>query len=573
MDSLTQPDGLPVANTIGEAINHNARNCAHRGFIFQDTRGEESFLGFDAIADRTRQLACALHRRGWRAGQRAVVIAFTPRSFVLSFLAAIRLGVVPVPLYSPTQIMNSGLIQRSLAVARASGANWLVAPQHTLDAIDDSVAHEEGAPQRISEESLYETVGEDSVPLDQAGPDDVAYLQFTSGSTEAPRGVMLTHRNLFNNSIAIKERLQADPERDRGVSWLPLGHDMGLIGFVIAPIFWGGPTCVLIPTARFIRHPNCWMDAIDRHRGSITFAPPYALNTASRAARDRHREQWDLSCLHTLGIGGEPIQVNHLEQFDKTFGGACGLPPTAISPAYGLAEATLAVTIKDHDDRWRARPVDRVEFQQRRITAPIAGNPEPIVHVSCGTPLHGVDATIVDDHGKLLGEGQEGEIRVRSNALCQGYATPDGLSTECFVDDWLITGDRGYLLQGELYVTGRTKQLILIHGVNHYPQTIEWAVAESLELPPGTVAAFSRPGSRTEELVLALEIRKIDPEELTSRVRAVVKNTFALAVADVIMLNPGNLLRTPSGKLRRNEMRDHYLRSGGASIAERVIPS
>ncbi|NCG17934.1 MAG: AMP-binding protein, partial [Rhodobacterales bacterium] len=380
----------------------------------------------------------------------------------------------------------------------------------------------------------------------------------TSGSTADPKGVMVTHGSLIANSKGIiTEGLQLTPG-DTGVSWLPLYHDMGLIGFVIAPIVYG-INIVFIPTLRFIKRPSVWMDTIHRHRGNATFGPNFAFALATKRVKKSQMEAWDLSCLKVVGCGAEPIQAETMRHFTKTFNEGCNMPITSIMPAYGMAEATLAISLKPAGEAMRTLLVDAEFYEEHgTVISPIDGKAE-LEWVACGVPFADHEVAVFDDKGNKLDEGREGELCHRGPSITAGYFNNPKATAEAFRNGWLHTGDLGFLQGGQVFITGRIKDLIIVNGRNVHPQAVEWAVAEVDKVRKGNVVAFSVPGPAGEELVVVLETRIDDTTNLVADTLKAVQSELSLRITKVVCLKPGSLPKTSSGKLQRRKTRQMYL--------------
>jgi fatty-acyl-CoA synthase len=545
--------------TLAHAVAQIGEQWPDLGYTFQDDRGNETFFTFPQIAEQTARRAAALQALGLGKGDRAGLIVVEPEDFVLSFLAMFRLGVVPVPLYPPLSLGNlDAYAERTARVLDSAEAKVLVASGSLQNILWSQVDKVPSLKKLVKAEDLRR--GDPSPTLPEITPDDVAFLQYTSGSTSDPKGVMVTHRCLVANCAGIIEHgLQLDPARgDKGVSWLPLYHDMGLIGFVIAPILYGIPV-VFIPTLRFIKKPTSWMETIHKHRGTASFAPNFAYALVARKARPDDLARWDLSCVKAFGCGAEPIHPETMREFNTIFGEQCALPATALLPAYGMAEATLAITLKPVTTAMVTRRVHAGEFQENGVvTEPHPDHPVE-EHVSCGVPFPEHEVGIFAEDGTRLADGVQGEIALRGPSVTPGYFRNAEATARAFRDGWLFTGDLGYVLDGEVYVTGRVKDLIILNGRNVHPQAVEWAASSVEGVRKGNVVAFSRPSAHSEELVVALETREADQARLSHDVRHAVQRELGLQVAEVICLEPGTLPKTSSGKLQRNKTRSQYL--------------
>jgi fatty-acyl-CoA synthase len=386
--------------------------------------------------------------------------------------------------------------------------------------------------------------------------DDTCFLQFTSGSTAAPKGVMVTHRNLVANAHAIvRDGLRFEPGRDRGVTWLPLYHDMGLIGFVLAPLLHRIPV-VFIQTLSFVKRPSLWMETISKHRGTLTFGPNFAFAVAAKHAARQAPGSWDLSCLRVVGCGAEPIQAGTLRRFVEAHA-AFGLDPRAVMPSYGMAEGTLALSFDRLDAPFRTVVIDRAAYERDAQAVPVAGaeiGRDRTELVACGRTFPGHRLAIMGQDGSILPERAVGEIVFRGPSVTAGYFGNQEATRAGFRDGWLHTGDLGFLLDGELYVSGRQKDLIILNGRNYYPQAIEWEVERVAGIRKGNVVAFAVAGQDSERLIVAAETALAGVEDLAlllHAVKAQVAAELGLAVGEVVLLSPGALPKTSSGKVQR----------------------
>jgi fatty-acyl-CoA synthase len=556
----------PGFETVAEAIEKVGQLFPDHGYVFQDLQGNETAYSYPEVEVETAQRAAVLQSLGLVKGDRLGLVVIEPEDFVLTFLAAVRVGLVPIPLYPPMSFANlDAYAERTARVLDTSGAKVLAASarlQNVLWGLCDRVT---SLKRLVTVETLRKDQRKPDLPvsLPEVRPEDLAFLQYTSGSTADPKGVMVTHGSLVANAKGIMtEGLQLDPRLgDKGVSWLPLYHDMGLIGFVIAPICQGVGS-VFIPTMRFIKRPSVWLDTIHRHRGTASFAPNFAYALAARRVKESDLVKWDLSCLKVLGCGAEPIQAETMRQFTKRFAEKCKLPETSIMPAYGMAEATLAITLKPAPERFRTITIDADTFAESgRAEAPAEGR-AAVEHVACGVPFSGHEVAILDDRGSRLPEGSEGEICHRGPSVTLGYFNNPEATAASYRDGWLRTGDLGFQRDGQLYVTGRIKDLIIVNGRNVHPQAVEWTVGELGGVRKGNVVAFSVPGEVGEELVVVLEtkLRGDDAAPLIDEVRQAVQRELSLSTREVLCLAAGTLPKTSSGKLQRRKTRDQYLK-------------
>jgi fatty-acyl-CoA synthase len=563
--------------TLINALRKNAEHT-EKGITFVRSDGREQAYSYRQIWQRAHERACFLRDRGIKKSDRIVLALPEPDDFVLTFFGALVAGAVPVPLYPPQTLARLDAYLANLSrIVEVSEAKLLVTGNRpfTSDNGVPEAARALFALPSVRAEEIAEAPPVTSEIAIEVEPDDLAFLQFTSGSTSSPKGVMVTHGNLEANARAIMfDGLRADPDRDKGVSWLPLYHDMGLIGFVIAPLFAEVPV-VLLPPTTFVRRPSSWLEAIHRHRGTITFAPNFAYALAVQSTSPRQMEEWDLSCLRALGCGAEPIDATTVRAFMDKFEPA-GLKRTAILPSYGLAEATLAVTFADLDEPLTTDAVDAQALLRGRAVK--AQNGSAVEIVSCGRAFPGHKVEIVDESGRGLGERIIGEIVVEGPSVTTGYFGDDTATRSAFRSGRLYTGDLGYFAEGRLYVCGRSKDLIILRGRNYFPQDIEKIISEVDGVRTSQVAVFTRPRepksaehgangsalraspsidvpSSDERLVAVAEIDNAEHAAVRRAIVTAVHQQMGLRVDEVHFLRRGALPKTSSGKVRRRETR------------------
>jgi fatty-acyl-CoA synthase len=576
--------------TLIDALRENAKHT-EKGIIFVRSDGREQRLSYAEVWREARRRAHLLSELGVRRSDRVLLTLPEPDDFVLSFFGAMACGAVPVPLYPPQTLARLDTYFANLArVAEVSGAKLILTSRplplddHAPNGASNGADH---APLRslgkLRVVKTDEIAASSHVPEDapvSVTPDDLAFLQFTSGSTSHPKGVMVTHANLEANSRAIMfQGLESDPDVDRGVSWLPLYHDMGLIGFVIAPIFAEVPV-VLLPTTSFIRRPSSWLDAVHRYRGTITFAPNFAYALAVQSIAPRQIEGWDLSCLRALGCGAEPIDPATVRAFLDKFESA-GLRRTVILPSYGLAESTLAVTFSDLREPMVTDRVDPHALRNGMAVPALNGHSMEIV--SCGRPFDGHSVEIVDSDGAPLPERRIGEIVVAGPSVAKGYFSDEHGTGGAFKQGRLFTGDLGYFADGSLFVCGRTKDVIILRGRNYFPQDIEKIISAVQGIRASQVAVFTCSAAvnhadapangelshAEQRLVAVAEVNKAQVDETDALRRAIVAavhEQMGLRIDEVHLLRRGALPKTSSGKVRRRETRAR-LQAGTLAMA------
>lgn len=556
-----------VAPTLQAAIRQLAAHT-DRGFVFVRPDGTERFIAFSQLCDQAERRAADLHARGLKKGDRLAIVVPEPDEFVLSFLGAIMGGIVPVPIYPQLSFKNVESYHETVThIVNASGASMLLTTPTTKPYVDPI------APRTPSMRSIVtvDEIGEgDNGKVDvTVDPNDLAFLQFTSGSTSRPKGVVVTHRNLaWNSESFMIHGLEKDSSFDKGVTWLPLFHDMGLIGFLIGPLFTNIPV-VFMQTASFVRNPRIWLDKIHQHRGTITYAPNFAYALVTKRVKEKDVRDLDLSCLRRAGCGAEPIQAKTLHEFAEKLKGA-KFDARAFLPSYGMAEATLAVTFVPAFTGVRSDTVDKAALETGAATPA----PDGQTLVNCGRTFPEHEIAIIDEHGKRLADRLVGQIVTRGPSISSGYYNEPELTRDAFKagpdgHTWLYTGDLGYMLDGELFICGRLKDMIIVRGRNFYPNDLEWVVSELPGVRRGNVVAFSAEVDGEEQLIVAAEGMSSEAEALKSTIAQRIVADFALAPHDVLVVPQGTLPRTSSGKPQRRKTRQMYL--DGTLVRARTV--
>jgi len=543
---------LPIdvfgVETISGALEHSASTSGH-GIALIDRHLRDERLPYDELAQGARSVAAALLARGLEPGDRVAILSQVSSGMLMVLFGVWRAGMIPIILPFPRRVsdLDSFLLEMA-ARLDLSGARAFVlgdALAAHLPTGDLGVA-----PVLVSE---LLTHGGPAPRPDLSGPDDVALIQFTSGATGRSRAVTLTHRHILNNLAASAVAAQHDPDRDIVVSWLPLFHDMGLIGMLIGAVATG-MQLALQPTEEFLARPGSWIDAISRFGGSITAAPNFAFGLAAREMTARPRDL-DLSSLRVLVNGAEPINFKTMAAFQtaaKTF----GAQPRAMCPAYGLAEACLAATFSRPTEptvvEWVSRPGLEKE---RRVFSTGPEDPDGKALVACGGVLPGVEQRIVDDAGGDLNEGNVGEILVRSPALMIGYWRNEEATAEALQDGWLHTGDLGYMGGNGLVVCGRIKDVIFLGGQTLFAEDYEFAAEQVPGVRSGNVIAFAIPDIERMVVVAETKVAAEDAQGVAEAVLERLWSSLARGPQEVVVVPPGNLPKTSSGKRQRQACR------------------
>jgi 1-acyl-sn-glycerol-3-phosphate acyltransferase len=579
--------GVFSAETLIDVLRYRAVHDAERAHLMiteDGDAGERSFtLTFGELYAAGNRCAAELARRGVPAGGRVALMLPTSRAFFVSYAGILLAGAIPVPIYPPfradrieeyaarqSAILNNAEVSMLLTFRRAEAVAKLLRPRvRSLSGVADAEKLIEAA-----DKAPPQAPG--ALPLHVTGSrarqgSDLALLQYTSGSTGDPKGVILTHANLLANIRAIGEAVQLGPN-DVGISWLPLYHDMGLIGAWLTLLHFGTPLAVMSPLA-FLTRPERWLQAFHKHRGTIAAAPNFAYELCVRKIADKDIKGVDLSSWRAALNGAEPVNPETLERFANRFA-SYGFRREAQLPVYGLAEAALGVTIPPLG---RGPLIDRVEretFTAHGRAMPAASEDETAIEfVSSGKPLPRHEVSIVDENGNAVRDRTEGFLWFRGPSATAGYyrnpkATeallPHGPASGEGEYSWVNSGDRAYRADGEIYVTGRVKDIIIKGGRNLYPHEVEELAARADGIRKGCIVAFglTDEATGTEKLVVVAETRERDAvgrAALASAVTGHVTRGLGLPPDRVELIPPGSIPKTSSGKLRREETKQLYL--------------
>ncbi|HEY3567912.1 MAG TPA: fatty acyl-AMP ligase, partial [Thermoanaerobaculia bacterium] len=561
-ETLQTPEGPRVA-TLAEALRLRATlTPERRAYTFlADGEEEAGHLDYRELDEKARSIAVAL-RRTCAVGDRALLLYPPGLDFVAAFFGCLYAGVIAVPAYPPRSPRMLPRLQSILedsrpAVAMSTGgasarvAGWLEKEGTSLswlatDEIPGALAAEWRDPELPGEA--------------------IAFLQYTSGSTSTPKGVMVSHGNLAHNQRVIQAACDHS-EESVFVSWLPLYHDLGLIGNLLQAT-WVGAPCVLMSPVAFLQNPSRWLRAVSRYRGTTSGGPNFAYELCLRKVPAAEREQLDLSCWRIAFNGAEPVRASTLARFAEVFA-ASGLRRQALYPCYGLAEATLMVSGGNQEEDYAARFYDAEALAEHRAE-PAADEESARELVGSGRVLLDLRVAIVEpESGNPLPERRVGEIWVAGDSVARGYWNRPEESERTFgarlpgdPAAWLRTGDLGFLDRGELLITGRVKDLIILRGRNHYPQDIELTAERAHPaLRAGSGAAFSVEVDGEERLVVVQEVDRHtkDLAEIAEAVRRAVAEEHEALVHEVVLVSQGGVPKTTSGKIQRRGCRELYL--------------
>jgi acyl-CoA synthetase (AMP-forming)/AMP-acid ligase II len=545
---------MPRLRTLPEALADAARGDA--GIVFQSGAGETS-SSYREIRRQSLQVARALTDAGLRPGDLVALIVPDGEQFLTALFGASIARLIPASLYPPATTGDlPRYIELTAGILNAAAARAVVTSRALAPAFAEARAMCPHLALVLCREDL------DAPPDEPSGApslDDIAFVQFTSGSTSMPKGVTLTHANLAANIAAFAgpAGVAVRPD-DIAVSWLPLNHDMGLVGMALGAIYIGRP-CVLLTPQTFVKRPVEWLRALTRHRGTISFAPTFAYDLCVRRVKDLGG--LDLSGWRIAGCGAEPIHPATLAAFAAKFS-AVGFRDTTFLPCYGLAEHVLAATFPPRDRGLRIERVAADDLAARRVAVSPADPDSPSTSlVSCGSALPGHRLIVADDRGEALPEREVGEILLAGPSVMVGYYKQEALTAEVLRDGWLRTGDLGYLSGGELFVCGRVKDLIIVHGRKYHPQDFEWAADDVNGVRRGRVVAFGVETSGADRVVLVVEPSgTVSADLLAEAIRKRIGDLFGVYVDEVAIVPSGTVGRTTSGKVQRAATRERFAR-------------
>ena len=555
MDAL--PRRFADFGTLGEALDYAA--SGDRGFNFHDPRGTiKRAYRFAELRTDALDAALRLIAMGIAPGDRVALIAETSAEFAALFFGTVYAGAWPVPLPLPTSFGGRDAYVEQIRVQLASSDPvLLVYPPELADMAGDAarLGGVKGIDWSVLAEAPVITA-----PLPQAQPDDICYLQYSSGSTRFPHGVAVTHAALLNN-LAAHGHGMALIDSDRCISWLPWYHDMGLVGCMLSPMA-NQVSVDYLKTEDFARRPLAWLDLISRNSGtSVSYSPTFGYDICARrmSSQTKASNRFDLSCWRLAGNGADMIRPDVMQSFVDAFDGA-GFKAIAFLPSYGLAEATLAVSIMPPGEGIRVELVEETE-----LSGAAAKQDRPQRYraiVNCGKPVRDMAVEIREEDGTPLPERAIGKIWCSGPSIMAGYFRDPEATTACMVGGWLDTGDMGYMSDGYVYVVGRAKDMIIVNGKNHWPQDIEWAVEQLPGFKAGDIAAFAitTPGGEETPAVL-VQCRSSDEHErvrLREEIREKVRSVTGMNCV-IELIPPRTLPRTSSGKLSRAKARNLYL--------------
>ncbi len=571
--SWTMPDGRPAPETLVDLLRHSAELAGDRVAItFLPTgEGEGQSINYPELERRVRATAVRLVRAGLQ-GERVLLLTMGGIDFVIAYFGALAAGAVAVPTYPPDPARLDRTLPRLMGIAADSRSRGVLTTTAIQGLAGDLSAV---APELASK--IWLTV--DDVDLADADEwkrppisgSDLAFLQYTSGSTGTPKGVMLTHANLMAN-LAQGTQGFGIPDGVISVSWLPTFHDMGLIGAILSPIYSRGH-CILISPEAFLKRPRCWLETIMRYRAIVSGGPDFGYRLALRKTTPAERAALDLSSWRRAYSGAEPIRYETFKAFAEGFA-VSGFRASSLMSGFGMAEASLFISVVPPNTEPKVVRVSADAMKDGRVETLVPFGAKTQTIVSCGVLAPRTQAEIVDMATFTpVGPGKVGEIWLRGPQFAQGYFGREALSKEAFdahlssgAGPFFRTGDLGFMLDGELFISGRAKDLIIIGGKNHWPQDIEESIEQGCaEIQPGCLAAISLDKDGEESLTVVAELRpesEADPSrwpDLLARIRRVVTEQHDVSVSRIELIGRGTIAKTSSGKIQRQRTKQFLL--------------
>jgi len=561
LEGISLPKQSP--RTLCEALNRHAESHPDRPHLYLPSeQGEDQCITYGGLLKGAENIAAGLKSQGLLRGETVAIMLPTDERFFFTFLGVLIAGGIPAPVYPPFRPDQiEAYAKRQTRILLNAEAVFLITFQKV-----ERLARllRPGLPAlrlvTTPEALTLETAKHSEIDLSRA--QDPALIQYTSGSTGDPKGVLLSHQNLLSNIQGLQTAMAMTPE-DVGVSWLPLYHDMGLIGAWLLPLVFGIPIAIL-PPFTFLSRPERWLWTIHKYRGSISPAPNFAYEICAGKIRDEAIEGLNLSSWRIALNGAEPIKPETLKRFTERFA-PYGFRSETHLPVYGMAEASVGLAFSKLDSAPRIDRVLRSPFEaEGRAICAYDSESNPLEFVSCGSPLSEHEIRIVDDEGKPVAERIQGHLHFRGPSCTSGYYRNPKANASLFQDGWLVSGDLAYFAEGELFITGRKKDLIIKGGRNLHPHEIETFVAQIKGIRKGCVAVVGHidPKLGTEQLIVIAETRESGVEARSKLVMAINSALieFIGIPSDRICLSPaGSIPKTSSGKIARSACRDAYL--------------
>jgi len=478
--------------------------------------------------------------------------------FLTNFFAVMMSGNIPVPVTTNLWINDERYKEIIKSIKETTKANILLGKSKLYDLVNEMdlllIGQENWSSLQKREKDLYRPT-----------PDDIAFIQFSSGSTGNPKGVVLRQKHVLANLRQITNSIHDEQRGNNVITWLPVHHDMGLIGGILVPFVNQYDVYVMTPY-EFAVNPTKWLKTISKYKGNIVVAPNSGYHMATKRVRSKAKAKIDLSNVRIALCGAEPINYKTLENFYHTFK-ECGFKREAFVPCYGMAENTLAISFHRNHIAFKVDSISKSDMLENNKANPLTQGEEKLHFVSCGKPLEDIEILILDDNNNKLDERSIGNIYIKSPSTTDGYYMRDDINKDLFIDGFLRTGDLGYIVDGELYITGRKKDLIIVNGLNINAEELESYATSIKEVRAGRLAAFARKDSNTdsEKVHIVIETRKDfkyfkngERRKLRNKISKEISSFIPVKEDQITIVAPGTIQKTTSGKVQRSKMRDLY---------------
>jgi 1-acyl-sn-glycerol-3-phosphate acyltransferase len=571
---LQETSGLPgSAQTLLEVLEWHVKHHPKRPHIqFYEDEREGETISYAQLKEKSLQVAAGLQKLSLKPAQAVAIMLPTSADYFYSFFGIVLAGGVPVPIYPPSRPSQlEEHLQRHTKILQNCEAAILI----TFDEAEQVGRLLKSYAYAIENIVTVEQLCTSDTPqaLPKLNSDDTAFIQYTSGSTGDPKGVVLTHANLISNIRAMGKAVDAS-SKDVFVSWLPLYHDMGLIGAWLGSLYHASLFVVLSPLS-FLSRPERWLWAIHRYEGTLTASPNFGYEYCLHRLKRSDLDGLDLSSCRGAFNGAEPVSHVTIKNFSAHFKDY-GFDETAMTPVYGLAESTVGLTFSSTQRPPLIDTIRREHFMKNAIAEPAIEGEKDLLHfVSCGLPLAGHQIRIVDDAGHELPQRQEGLLQFSGPSSTQGYFKNPKKNRELFEQKWLNTGDRAYIAKGELYLTGRTKDIIIRAGRNIYPDELEKEIGAIEGIRKGCVAVFGLfdEASATQKLVILAESKVKESrgrKELHKEINELATELIGGPPDEIVLAEQGAVLKTSSGKIRRSATRDLFAEKGGKASSQNL---
>jgi acyl carrier protein len=555
--SMSAPQQAETLIDVLDWHVHTHPNRQHIKFYSDDE--QETVMTYGGLKEGAEQIALGLQQLGVKAGETVSLMLPTSRDYFLSFFGILICGAIPVPIYPPARLnqLEDHLLRHRSILENCRTVILITVPE--AKAVAHLLMSQVRSLQKVTTPTELR-IQQGAVLYPKRLPEDIALLQYTSGSTGKPKGVTLTHTNLLANIQAMGERIKVN-SNDVFVSWLPLYHDMGLIGAWLGSLYFS--TCLVIMSPlSFLAKPERWLWAVHRNRATLTAAPNFAYELCLKRIRDEDLKGLQLNSLRAVFNGAEAVLPGTLMRFYERFA-PYGLQLEALMPVYGLAECSVGLSFPPVGRGPRIDKIDREYFMKTARATPAKNDEHALSFVSCGEPLTEHEIRIVDKSGRELPERQQGSLQFRGPSTTCGYYRNPEKNKNLFDDVWLNSGDFAYIADGEVYITGRQKDVVIRAGQNIYPDEIEEAINKIDGIRKGCVAVFGSTsrGTGTEQLIVLAETRESQPttlEQIRGKINSEVIVLTGAPPDEIVLTPPHSVLKTSSGKIRREACREMY---------------